>query len=373
VTRERRGPAASLKAGGGPRRRPINLSGLAGSAGLSGPALVQAGALSPGERLPLLITPASAEVDLSGWAALPDHRRWIDERLRECGAVLFRGFGVTKESTFEGLARALCAQLIDHNGEHEPVSGSQFIQTPVAYSPTQKLLWHNENTFNHSWPLRILFCCVRPAEQGGETPLVDSRVVFERIPAHIRERFLLHGVMYVRNFGVGLGLDWQRVFQVRSREELEEAARSGHVALTWRGGERLRAISVRPAALPHPETGEWTWLNQIQHWHTACLDPQVRAALLASYAEEDLPRTCYFGDGSVIPDEFMFEILRVYEQAERSFPWHAGDVLLVENALTAHARNPYSGARKLLVALGDPVCFPHPAHHAQGPHAPSLK
>ncbi len=362
MTADRRGPSGPLAGMGRPKRRAIDVSGLA---------LVQAGALTPGERLPWLVTPATAGIDLPAWAGL--HKHWVDERLRECGALLFRGFGVTTESMFEALARTVCSQLIDQNGEHEPVPDSSFVQTPVAYSPTQKLLWHNENTFNHSWPLRILFCCVRPSDTGGETPLVDSRTVFEQIPVHIRERFLQHGVMYVRNFGVGFGLDWQRVFQVRSRAELEDAARGSYVRLTWQGDSRLRAVSVRPAAIRHPQTGEWTWLNQVQHWHTACLDPQVRATLLSSYAEADLPRNCYFGDGSAIPDEFMFEILRVYQQAERSFPWHAGDVLLVDNALTAHARNPYAGARKLLVALGDPLCFPPPAHHAQGPHAPSFK
>ena len=60
----------------------------------------------------------------------------------------------------------------------------------------------------------------------------------------------------------------------------------------------------------------------------------------------------------------MFENLRVLQQARQESFLARRRRALVDNALTAHARNPYAGARKLLVALGDPLCFPPPAHHA---------
>ena len=53
----------------------------------------------------------------------------------------------------------------------------------------------------------------------------------------------------------------------------------------------------------------------------------------------------------------MREILRVYDELEVSFPWHRGDVLLVDNLLAAHGRNPFAGERKILVALGDMDSF----------------
>ncbi|CAM5680436.1 Non-ribosomal peptide synthase OS=Streptomyces alboniger OX=132473 GN=CP975_33875 PE=4 SV=1 [Streptomyces alboniger] len=72
---------------------------------------------------------------------------------------------------------------------------------------------------------------------------------------------------------------------------------------------------------------------------------------------EELPRSCRFGDGTAIPDEAMHEILRVYRELEISFPWERGDVLLLDNILTAHARNPFRGERELLVAMGDMVSY----------------
>ena len=67
---------------------------------------------------------------------------------------------------------------------------------------------HNENSYAGTWPLKIFFCCVKPANQGGETPIVDSRKVFELIDPEIRELFERKQVMYLRNYGDGLGLRW---------------------------------------------------------------------------------------------------------------------------------------------------------------------
>jgi len=103
----------------------------------------------------------------------------------------------------------------------------------------------------------------------------------------------------------------------------------------------------------HPVTGELSWFNQAQHWHISCLDEATRESLRMVFAEEDLPRTCYYGDGSPISDADMQAVCELYRKCEVSFPWQEGDVLMVDNILTAHARNPYSGVRKLLVAMGE--------------------
>jgi len=59
------------------------------------------------------------------------------------------------------------------------------------------------------WPLKLankdLVLCVKVA-QGGETPIADSRKVFERIDPKIKEQFIQKKIMYVRNYGEGLDL-----------------------------------------------------------------------------------------------------------------------------------------------------------------------
>jgi alpha-ketoglutarate-dependent taurine dioxygenase len=315
--------------------------------------------LRPDNLLPLVVKPVSRpplrEVDPVGWAR--DNRSKIEELLRKHGAILFRGFHAVSADTFEQFASALCADLFNENGEHlrENVSGN--IYTPVFYPPDQKLLWHNENSFNHWWPSKIWFCCQLSPPTGGETPIVDSRKVFEMLPPAIRGEFQAKQVMYVRHYGEGFGLSWQTVFRTSDKGQLEEYCRQHQIDYEWGEDDTFITRAVRPAVVRHPHTGELCWFNQAQHWHPACLDPVTRTSIFSVFKEDRLPRNCYFGDGSSIPDAAMEAICKVYQQLEISFPWQRSDILLLDNLLTAHGRNPFTGERKLLVAMGAMTSF----------------
>ncbi len=307
--------------------------------------------LHPGQKLPLVLEPPGADADLIGLAVR--HKDFIERKLVEHGAILFRGFPAGSVSAFDAFTRSICSELFVENGEHprENVKGN--VYTPVYFPPERKLLWHNENTFNYRWPRKIWFCSVKPAQSGGETPIVDSRKVYERMNPAIRDRFMRHGLTYVRNYGEGSGRSWQDVFRTTDRGVVEEQCRKNLIEFEWKDGDRLRTRSTRPAVVNHPITGEPSWFNQAQHWHLACLDPATRESLLSIFSEEDLPRTCYYGDGSPIADADMHAICDLYRELEIAFPWMEGDVLMVDNILTAHGRNPFSGERKLLVAMGE--------------------
>jgi alpha-ketoglutarate-dependent taurine dioxygenase len=286
--------------------------------------------------LPGVLVPANGHRDLASTAE--SDKDFVQSQLMEHGAVLFRGFDAGSVQAFDRFTKGICGELFMENGEHPRENISGTVYTPVFFSPERRLLWHNENTFNYRWPQKIWFCCVQPAEQGGETPIVDSRKVYEQMDPSVRERFMKHG---------------QKVFRTEDRAQVERYCRENDIEYEWKGGDRLRTRSTRPAAVRHPATGEYCWINQAQHWHLSCLDDQTREALLAIFAEEDLPRTCCFGDGSPIPDAAMQSICQLYRELEVSFPWQRGDVLMVDNVFTAHARNPFSGERKLLVAMGE--------------------
>ncbi len=71
--------------------------------------------------------------------------------------------------------------------------------------------------------------------------------------------------------------------------------------------------------------------------------------------EEDLPRNVYYGDGSPIEDSVVEYLEKLYRKNAVSFPWRGRDVLMLNNMLVAHSRNPFVGERKIVVALGDLV------------------
>jgi alpha-ketoglutarate-dependent taurine dioxygenase len=169
----------------------------------------------------------------------------------------------------------------------------------------------------------------------------------------LRRRFIEKGVMYVRNYEEGLGLNWQTVLRTNDMREAEEICRRNLMKFEWKERGRLRTVSVRPAVVRHPATNDWVWFNQAQHWHVSCLDPSAREFVESSFREEDYPRNCYYGDGTPIEDSVMAEILAVYRELEVVFPWQEGDAVVLDNLLTAHGRNAYTGERRLLVAMGE--------------------
>lgn len=322
---------------------------------LSDKEIVRTSTLRADWNLPLVIEPNGHEMDVVEWSR--GNRPLLDRYLDRHGAVLFRGFAVQSAAQVEGLALTLCDELLRDNGEHQRGSVTDGVYTPVFYPSEQQLLWHNENSFNHRWPGRILFCCIEPAVQGGETPIVDSRKVYEAIDPRVREKFLATGVMYVRNYGSGLGLDWRAVFRTDSKQEVEEKCRAQRMEFEWKSGDELRTSCVRPAVIKHPRTGEPSWFNQAQHWHPWCLDEATRESTRKLFRTTDMPRNCYYGDGTLIEDREMDEILKAYKQLEVAFTWNRGDVMVLDNMLAAHGRNPFEGERRLLVTMGDMTSF----------------
>ena len=200
--------------------------------------------------------------------------------------------------------------------------------------------------------MRIWFYCVKAAERGGETPIADSRRVFQRIDPGIRQRFIEREVLYVRHYGEGLDLSWENVFQTTSRSEVEAYCRGAGIEWQWGDAGRLRTRQRCQAVATHPKTGETVWFNQAHLFHVSSLEAEVRRSLVSTVNPGDLPRNAYYGDGAEIDDSCLDEIRACYRQEAVIFPWQAGDVLMLDNMLTAHARDPYEGERRILVAMG---------------------
>lgn len=81
----------------------------------------------------------------------------------------------------------------------------------------------------------------------------------------------------------------------------------------------------------------------------------MRQTLLAEFDESEVPNNTYYGDGSPLEPEVVDEIRQAYLQEAIAFAWQAGDVLMVDNMLTAHSRSAFRGPRKILVGMSDPV------------------
>lgn len=316
--------------------------------------VVRASALSPGQRLPLVMQPGMRGVNLPAWAA--SNAASIESRLSERGAILFRHFAVGGVAEFEAFIRAVSGELLEYrerSSPRSPVGGN--VYTSTDYPKEHRIFLHNENSYQQHWPLKVFFFCETAARRGGETPIADCRRIYRRLDPKLVERFVEKQWMYVRNFGDGLGLPWQSVFQTTDRAVVEQHCRQAGIEAEWKSGDRLRTRAVRPAVARHPRTSELVWFNHATFFHVSTLEPSVRDEMLRQFEEEDLPTNTYYGDGSTIEPSVLDELREAYRQEEIAFPWEEGDVLMVDNMLVAHGRAPYDGARKILVGMAQPL------------------
>lgn len=320
--------------------------------------LVKTSLLSAGNPLPLVIEPGINDLSLSEWAR--GNKELLDSKLVQHGALLFRNFKVTSPQDVRQFATVVYSQLAVFTANIHPTPKGEAVsqRTGVTYPISRKIRWHNEDSFdNFRWPTKIMFYCAKKAEQGGETPITDCRRILRLIAPETRRKFVENGVMFVKNYYPELGMSWQNDFATRDRSEVERHCRQASIDVSWNKDGQPRLRYVRPAVVPHPVTGELIWFNQAQLVHLLFQDPEVRELWKVSFTEEDYPSNCYYGDGSRIADAEMLDIVRAYDEIETTFPWQEGDILLLDNMLTAHARNPFAGAREIYVAMDPTISY----------------
>ncbi|MDK1314048.1 condensation domain-containing protein [Pseudoalteromonas ardens] len=305
---------------------------------------------APG-TFPVVIEPATSHVDLVEWIAL--NRSLIESKIAQAGAILFRGFGVDTPVQFERVAGAYCPELFGSYGDLPKENKGKQIYKSTPYPNDKTIMFHNEGSHTQQWPMKQMFASMLVADQGGETPIVDCREVYRRLEPSVVAKLADKKLMYVRNFIEGLDVSWRDFFKTDDRNEVEKICQEAEIECEWVNDEHLRTKKIANAVCLHPKTGEKLFFNQIQLHHISYMDPVERDSLLTIFKSEDLPRNVYYGDGTEIEPEVIAQINDAYEQSAVAQPWQKGDFLAVDNMLVAHARLPFSGERKVVVAMGE--------------------
>lgn len=272
--------------------------------------------------------------------------------LATAGGVLFRGYTVSSPLEFKRFASSFGLALKTYEFGSTPRSKVfPGIYTSTEYPAHKSIPLHNEQSYTRQWPERIWFHCMLPSATGGETPIADSREVYQRISPATRAAFMDKGLLYVRNYGEKLDLPWQQVFNTEDRQVVDRYCAEHGIEWDWQPDGGLQTREQCQSALQHPQTGEWVWFNQAHLFHISAVDAETRQRMIDLVGLERLPRNVCFGDGSSIPDTMLDEIRAAYAACTVAFPWQAGDVLMLDNLLVAHGRNPFTGDRKVIVAM----------------------
>jgi alpha-ketoglutarate-dependent taurine dioxygenase len=291
---------------------------------------------------------------MSPTAFLADARDTVRQRLHTHGAVLLRGFGTGGVDGFDSVVRAVSGQPLTYAERSSPRSTIKGqVYTSTDYPPAEEIFLHNENSYQATWPLTLFFYCITPPLTQGATPLADTRRILASIDPAVRDEFLARGWTVVRNFSSEFGVPWQQAFNTEDRSAVAAYCERNGVAVEWVGANGLRTTARRSAVHKHPVTGEEVWFNHATFFHVTTLAEEVCEGLREMFDEQDLPTNTYFGDGGRIPDATMAHLRDCYRAAQRRFDWERDDVLIVDNMLSAHAREPFTGARKIAVAMAE--------------------
>jgi alpha-ketoglutarate-dependent taurine dioxygenase len=303
---------------------------------------------------PLVITPDTAEREATaaGLLAVVAETDVIDKLILEHKALVFRGFGLGADRLDEAIDQLLSTRLAYVHGNSPRTKVGSNLYTSTEYPAEFTISMHNELSYSHSWPARLLFFCQQAAQTGGATPVVDAAAWLAALDPEVRDAYR-GGVRYMQNMhgGRGFGKSWQDTFETDDRAAVEAFLTGAGASWEWKADGGLRVIQVRPSTTRHPVTGDEVWFNQSDQWHPAALDDEVGIALRDALPEDELPQSVTFADGSPIPAEYVTQVRDRGLELAVDVDWQEGDLLVIDNVLVAHGRRPFTGPRRVLVAM----------------------
>ncbi|MFI1105064.1 TauD/TfdA family dioxygenase [Streptomyces melanogenes] len=306
-------------------------------------------------------TPATVEApDLADAAAARDwlaaHGEELRAGLHRFGAVYLRGLPIRSVEDFALVRDELIPTATPYREKATPRSDyGSGVFSSTDLPAAQAIRPHNENSYTLTFPGLLLFGCLTAPEEGGATPVADCREVLRQLPPELVERMREHGWVLTRNYSETLSVAWQAAFGAERAEDVERYCAENLISCQWGEDGHLRTGQLRPGIIGHPHTGEEVWFNHLAFWSPFSLDEDIREVLLEELGPDGLPFSTAIGDGVPLTAEDLAAVNAAYDRATVRHTWQAGDLMLVDNVLTAHARDPYRGERRILVAMGDPV------------------
>lgn len=308
-----------------------------------------------GRDFPLVVTPpndsvASDMVAFERW--IQEHKTELHERLIAHGAILFRGFPVPSADAFEQFLDMTDYQNMPYVGGAAPrtqVTQSRIV-TANESPATEKIPFHHEMAQTPTPPGYIFFYCDKAPATGGATSILHSGEICEKffeIDPAFAGSIEQQGVRYIRympaetDTGSAIGRSWKDTFHVQTPEECEAKLKDIGMTWAWQPNDILRTESpTLPAIRFDEETHQKTFFNSIVAVYTGWDDARnvARKAVIRA-------------DGTEMDEAVLGKTVEAMDELCVNFKWHEGDVLFVNNHTVLHAREPFTGDRRILASI----------------------
>jgi alpha-ketoglutarate-dependent taurine dioxygenase len=309
--------------------------------------------LQPGKP-PLLR--AEANGDAAHWAA--EHRDALRAFVAEHGALLVRGLGLRDATEAEAVFQRLGTLMTEMEAFAPRRRYAEGVYSSSKWPANQPMCMHHELSYAQEPPSLMLFACLTAPASGGATPVADAPTVLDALPPDLVERAARDGWLLIRNYNDEIGASLADAFGTDDPGAIETYCGAKRIEFEWQPDGGLRTWQRREAVVRHPLTGRRCWFNQIAFLNEWTLAPELREYLVDEYGQDGLPFNTRFGNGDPVGADVVQAINEVYEANTVREPWESGDLLLVDNVRTAHARDPFEGPRDIVVGMADPVRLP---------------
>ncbi|KAL0010291.1 hypothetical protein SO802_005399 [Lithocarpus litseifolius] len=282
--------------------------------------------------------------------AIKTEKTFLDSVLHKSGAVLLRGFPVNTASDFNNVVEAFGFEELPYVGGAAPrtnVVGRVF--TANESPPDQKIPFHHEMAQVPTFPSKLFFFCEVEPGSGGETPIVLSHLVYEKMKERhpeFLERLEEHGLLYTRVIGEDddlsspIGRGWKSTFLTKDKSVAEERATNLGTKLEWLEDSVKTIMGPLPAIKFDKTRQRKIWFNSMVFAYIGWED-----------ARNDPVKAVTFGDGKPLPADIVYDCLNILEEESVAFPWQKGDVLLLDNWAALHARRSFDPPRRILASL----------------------
>lgn len=282
-------------------------------------------------------------------------REEVRAALLTSGSVAIRGFNASLDD-FVSISSAVCANWHDYRGggfrfgslDRATVDVESSILTATGSTQTFPVPLHGEMYYMRERPEVLWFYCqVPPSGGGGETTVCDGAHLLAALPQEVREYLATNDLVYHRRLE---GPDWRQTFMTEDLETVESICRGNGTSLSYDADSDVVTTQYRTRAIVTEEDGTERLLSSLLPvWFGEQIaDAGTAAEVLHEKSGRTPPIVVRTPGGDRIPEEIVYAVYGVGEALEEKVAWDAGEILAVNNRMTAHGRTESADANRLI-------------------------
>ncbi|KAF3034064.1 hypothetical protein E8E12_003755 [Didymella heteroderae] len=299
----------------------------------------------------------------------------LTRKLAEHGTLLFRDLPIHNAEDFSKFSHAFGFRPHEDTGIiiDRPLIAPNV--APADEAPKEVLIYsHSESPETPHAPKYIFLYSHRAPEISGETPISSSIELFQRVKdeipdfiATVASKGILNCVIYkvAAQYPGGSTL-FEQAFskeivegddaatrKAKVEAQIRRYNRDDHTTCEWTDDDDTLIVTYHlPIVRVHPVTKQpalFTWLAAYYKSYLAPGIPDLRRR----NATQQL-----YGDGAPIPEEYLKKLADITDEIRVLHKWQRGDVLVYDNVVAQHGRQPREGEqsdRVVLASLWDGV------------------